>query len=87
MDLVPRTTDEYIMWYVVRNAPVRALLYVISYVNLNFIILMFIIYKYDGLLNIINLLLTEYGIELFQLINKVRRDRTTEKSLYRTSAF
>lgn len=77
MDLVPRTTDEYIMWYVVRNAPVRALLYVISYVNLNFIILMFIIYKYDGLLNVINLLLTENGIELFQFIYKMGCNRTT----------
>ena len=48
---------------------------------------MFVIYKYDGLLNVINLLLTENGIELFQFIYKMGCNRTTEKSVYRSSAF
>ena len=64
-DLVPSTTDKYIVWYIVGNAPVRTFLYIISYVNIYFIILMFVIYKYDGLLNVVNLLLTENGIKLF----------------------
>ena len=59
------------MRYVMCYAPVRTFLYVVSYINFGFIILMTVLDKHDGLLYIVNLLLTEDGIEFLEFIDKM----------------
>ena len=51
--------------------PIRTFLYVISYINFYFIILISVLDKHDGLVYIVDLLLTEDGIEFLKLVDKV----------------